>query len=169
MLIIGLVNRHLLLPFLRKRKLKSAIVNERLERHSQLTVFKLYPITVWMQSIPFFLARNSFSYTDFALSMNLLSICFATSSEKPPSFISRINHLSLFGSAGIGYSVSFVYPSTIQHNVTPYNSWIMSQRDTMAEIPSFVPSRFDLWADFESPLMPPHSLITSASLAPIES
>ena len=46
MFIIGLVNRHLLLPFLRKRKLKSAIVNERLERHSQLTVFKLYPITV---------------------------------------------------------------------------------------------------------------------------
>ena len=46
MFIIGLVNRHLLRPFLRKRKLKSAIVNERLERHSQLTVFKLYPITV---------------------------------------------------------------------------------------------------------------------------
>ena len=45
MFIIGLVNRHLLL-FLRKRKLKSAIVNERLERHSQITVFKLYPITV---------------------------------------------------------------------------------------------------------------------------
>lgn len=46
MFIIGLVNRHLLLLFLRKRKLKSAIVNERLERYSQLTVFKLYPITV---------------------------------------------------------------------------------------------------------------------------
>lgn len=46
MFIIGLVNRHLLLLFLRKRKLKSAIVNERLERHSQITVFKLYPITV---------------------------------------------------------------------------------------------------------------------------
>ena len=46
MLIIGLVNRHLLLPFLRKRKLKSAIVNVRLERHSQITVFKPYPITV---------------------------------------------------------------------------------------------------------------------------
>lgn len=46
MFIIGLVNRHLLLLFLRKRKLKAAIVIERLERHSQITVFKLYPITV---------------------------------------------------------------------------------------------------------------------------
>lgn len=46
MFIIGLVNRRLLLLFLRKRKLKAAIVSERLERHSQLTVFKLYPITV---------------------------------------------------------------------------------------------------------------------------
>lgn len=46
MFIIGLVNRHLLLLFLRKRKLKAAIVSERLERHSQITVFKLYPITV---------------------------------------------------------------------------------------------------------------------------
>lgn len=46
MFIIVLVNLHLLLPFLRKRKLKAAIVSERLERHSQITVFKLYPITV---------------------------------------------------------------------------------------------------------------------------
>lgn len=34
MFIIGLVNRHLLLLFLRKRKLESPIVIERVERHA---------------------------------------------------------------------------------------------------------------------------------------